>query len=238
MGRRDRTTPDLASRYAELKENRAGLSWRRLPVVVAPVDVIVDVGASNGTPRLYQAFPDARFIIIDALEENRERLEKFSNSYRCEIVIAAVGASSGSAIINIAGNRYGSRSSILPRQGRFENDKTEPRRVNIERLDDLIKPEDAASYGLKLDIEGYELEALKGAEALLTKTKWVVAETSLSPRFKNDPMFEGIYQFLQSRGFAFRDIVSLRRNPDGGLRLIDAVFSRQDTAPIEQTSKT
>src|SRR5690554_8075295 len=87
MGRRDRTTPDLASRYAELKENRAGLSWRRLPVVVSPVDVIVDVGASNGTPRLYQAFPDARFIIIDALEENRERLEKFLESYRCEIVI-------------------------------------------------------------------------------------------------------------------------------------------------------
>ena len=58
MGRRDSTSPDLASKYAELKENRAGLSWRRLPVVVAPVDVIVDVGASNGTPRLYQAFPD------------------------------------------------------------------------------------------------------------------------------------------------------------------------------------
>lgn len=217
----------LSQEITRLKNARSGLNWNRLPVIAPAPDIIIDVGASNGTKNLYKAYPNCRFILVDAIDENREALSAFATQYNVQVIICGVGDRPAEMTLNIAGNSAGSRSSFLKRHGVFENDITRPRTVSVRTLDDIVG-EGRDSIGLKLDIEGYEGKALAGAGKIIDRVKWIVVETSLSKRFYNDPMFSGIYDILSNRGFIFRDILSIRRNKAGDLRLIDAVFVRSD----------
>lgn len=220
------TAEALADELRKIKLERSALGWGRLPRLVPQPELIIDVGASNGTPHLYKAFPKSELIMIDAIEENARHLEKYVQTYQGSIIISGVGSAAGRQVLNIAGNASGSRSSFLPRHGSFEDDIVKPREIPVARLDELVPPS-TKTIGLKLDVEGYEAEVLTGAEGLLPQIQWVVAEVSLAPRFKGDPLFEGVYGLLRRQGFRFRDIVSIRRNRTGDLRLIDAVFVRK-----------
>ncbi|MFW2829342.1 FkbM family methyltransferase [Sphingomonas sp. ID0503] len=222
--------PPLATRFAELEKKyrlvdheRAALHWGRLKHLVPAPDIVVDAGASLGTPRLYKAFPTAKFILVDPIEENRAGLEAFGASYDIDIRIVALGAARGEAVLNVGGNAGKSRSSFLERSDHLAGGD-EKRLVPVAPLTDLVPP--TGSIGLKIDTEGYELEVLKGAEPLFPRIPWIVAETSMFPRFHGDPLFAGIYGFLAPHGYQFRDFVSIRRNPDGGLRHVDALFVR------------
>jgi FkbM family methyltransferase len=224
----DQDIEELRREFAKYKMSRASLSWPRLPTLAPAPDLIIDVGASGGTPGLYKAFPMCRFVLIDAIAENRPALEAFGQKYDISVIISGVGASAGALTLNIAGNRSGSRSSFLKRQGTFEDDPVRPRQVAVARLDALVA-RGPASIGLKLDVEGFEREVLVGAEALMPSVRWIVAEVSMAPRFDGDPMFAGVYELTRSYGFLFRDIVEIRRNRGGDLRLINALFVRDDS---------
>ena len=216
----------LQREFSDYKAERSSLGWSRLSRVVPPPDLVIDVGASNGTPGLYRAFPKCRFLLIDAISENRPMMERFAKKYDVSVIISGVGAQAGALTLNVAGNKHGSRSSFLPRRGTFENDPVKPRTITVARLDELAPP-GSASIGLKLDVEGFEAEVLKGAERLMPHVQWIVCEVSMAPRFASDPLFAGIFGLLSGQGFVFRDMVEIRRNRPGDLRLIDALFVRE-----------
>src|SRR5690606_12637588 len=72
-------------------------------------------------------------------------------------------------------------------------------KVKTKRLDDI--PEiDACDY-LHMDVQGAELQCLKGAEKLLEKVLVVQAEVLFLPMYKNQPLFSEVEIFLRERGF-------------------------------------
>jgi hypothetical protein len=98
-------------------------------------------------------------------------------------------------------------------------------------LDELILPRlQAADRALlKLDLEGHEIEALRGAAGLLERVEAIVCEMSFSD--VNDsgrPRFGEVMTFLEARGFMPFDFASLdARLSDRRLWLGDAVFIRR-----------
>ena len=86
---------------------------------------------------------------------------------------------------------------------------------------------------LKLDLEGHELEALRGAEALLAKLEIIVCELSFYDfGTEGHPLFGDLVCYLRERGFVVHDIASLNARPrDHRLRMGDAVFVRKG-APL------
>ena len=64
---------------------------------------------------------------------------------------------------------------------------------------------------VKLDIQGGELNALRGLEESLNKCLGMEIEVEFSEMYKSQPLFGDVHSFLSSKGFYFLDFVNLRR---------------------------
>ncbi len=100
--------------------------------------------------------------------------------------------------------------------------------VQTTRLDDVVHERVDM---LKLDVQGAELDVLRGAERLLEDILVVHAEVEFFPIYKAQPLFDDIFGFLAERGFELFDLPRLVRYSYGGAsqhpeRLLwaDAVF--------------
>lgn len=78
---------------------------------------------------------------------------------------------------------------------------------------------------LKLDVQGYELEVLKGAEKTLQKVGVVQCEVEFNPLYENQPLFPAIDGFLRERGFELYDLRNLHYL-SGQLYWADAFYLR------------
>jgi hypothetical protein len=54
---------------------------------------------------------------------------------------------------------------------------------------------------IKLDVQGYELEVLRGGEACLRHARAVLCEVSFKVFYSGQPLFHEIVAFLAARGF-------------------------------------
>jgi FkbM family methyltransferase len=82
---------------------------------------------------------------------------------------------------------------------------------------------------LKLDLEGHEVEALRGATVALSKIEVIWSETRLLGASFDVPCdFEALLDFARAAGFIVYDFVSLSGRPyDNRLRMMDVVFVRR-----------
>ena len=100
-------------------------------------------------------------------------------------------------------------------------------------LDDLFSStiSSADRSLLKLDLEGHELQALKGAIQLLERIEVVVCEVAFFDI--NDggrPLFTDISEFLLRHSFVLFDLASLNgRRRDERLRTGDAIYARKNS---------
>ena len=95
---------------------------------------------------------------------------------------------------------------------------------------------------LKLDLQGYELEALKGAAEVLKQTEMVIMEVSFLSFNQGAALFHEAVKFMENRGFLVYDVGSQGRwNKDGSLVQADVFFVKKDSrlrqVDFKQTEK-
>ncbi|MHA1538950.1 MAG: FkbM family methyltransferase [Alphaproteobacteria bacterium] len=81
--------------------------------------------------------------------------------------------------------------------------------VDTHRLDDVLEIKD--NDFMKLDVQGAELDVLRGASSLLDQTVCVHAEVEFVPLYKNQPLFADVDSFLRSEGFVLHSFVNVNR---------------------------
>src|SRR5712671_6297491 len=92
---------------------------------------IIDVGAADGTPGLYDCFPGADLLLIDPLEEHVPALQQISRKHvRARIAVGAAGAYAGEISINVYPDRITGSSCMVDPCG-----VGAPRRVPMITLD-------------------------------------------------------------------------------------------------------
>lgn len=103
--------------------------------------------------------------------------------------------------------------------------------VPCEMLDSLVtpSPEDQGWF-LKLDLQGYEMQALRGATKTLAATDVVLSEVSFYAQAYEPPISE-LVGYLAEHGFELYDIATLYARPrDNRPRQGDFLFLRRGCA--------
>lgn len=187
---------------------------------------LIDAGVARGTRVLYDAFPQAYLVLIEPVREFSEGISKLLESRAGEHVEAALGAVSGSVVLHVDPEAPG-LSSVLRRAGGAPR-PTEERMVTVATLDELWRGREwAPPFGLKLDVEGYEHEAVAGAVELLGETQFVIAEVSMLERYEDGHTFAGFVSQMDSHSFALCDILDGARQANRELGYVDALFRRR-----------
>lgn len=194
------------------------------------VNTIIDVGVGYGTPELYDAFPDARLILVEPSPEFHETIHTHILSQRYGALYPyAAGARSGTARLPLKGTR----TSLLKRTS-LTGDGSNPTAedtcdVQIERLDTILSDEPLAPPSLlKIDTEGYELEVLAGAPRILERVDYLLTEVSVMRRFEDSYEFLDLCRYIQDSGFRLAHILSTPRNTQGLVLFADMLFERND----------
>jgi FkbM family methyltransferase len=217
-------------RRADNEEYRRETGWRpenlRKPGL-APA-TLIDVGVARGTPNLYEAFPEAHFVLIEPLSEFEEDLKRISRRRGGEYVLAAVGAEPGRAEIFVnPAMLY--ESSLLVNEWRppEEHDALERREIEVTTLD-VLRAERGwqGPFGLKIDAEGYEHRVVEGATDLLRETEFVIAEVSITRQYENGISFADFVALMDRHGFAVHDLLDGLKRGNGGVEFVDVMFRR------------
>lgn len=189
---------------------------------------VFDIGVGYGTPWLYEAFPDAHFVLIEPQVKFEESLKKICGNIDAEYHLVGAGAAPDSLpIYSLEHSSTG--SSFLPpteNANRIWGDfsKTEYS-LPIVPLDSF--GDKAAPYLIKIDTEGFEMEVLKGATKILEETGLVLLEVAMADRQEGESDLIELGVFLKEHGFRLTDIPCMtQQSVDGPLLYCDVAFTR------------
>ena len=175
---------------------------------------LLDIGAAGGIePRWKKISRKINYFGFEPDERVRvtNPKTKFSGYHLSPF---AVGDSDTYAMLNFTKDEEKS-SFFFPNQDflkRFPN----PLRFSVSKQIELpVKRLDSQDFDdidfMKLDIQGGELSALKGADGILDQVLGVEVEVEFSKLYIDQPLFGSIYDFLAEREFEFVDFVNLCR---------------------------
>ncbi len=203
-----------------------GVTAKNLGSFGFDVDTILDVGVDAGTPFLYEAFPDKKFILFDPIEETAQRVAPWRERIDYDLNIVALDADEGQAelIIPTTDRKRRSLASVAGFSEEYENRivKMEKRIVDKRRLDSYTS-DIPGRFGLKIDTEGNELAVIRGAEETLKRTDFVIAEVSVKRRFKDGYRFSDFVAEMGKHGF---ELIEALRPVDRDAPDCDLLFVR------------
>lgn len=186
------------------------------PWVGAPALTIVDVGAQvlDFEDDVYRPLLDGggcRVIGFEPLEDSHDARLAIDGGWT--LLTDFVGDGSRRTFYETA---WGPQSSLyepdLDVMGDFDGmaevSIARTREVDTVCLDDVIG--DPIDF-LKLDVQGCELDALRGATRILGDVLAVHVEVEFIPIYRSQPLFDDVFRFLVDAGFDLFDLPRLER---------------------------
>jgi FkbM family methyltransferase len=184
--------------------------WRG---VLRPGDLAVDVGANIGVYALLAAETGARVIAMEPSSGSAERLRQHVrlNGYEelVEVRETAAGAASGRSLLTVG---TGVLNHIVERPADESPERLADKfrthwpssleEVDVAALDDLIGS-DRPVTAMKIDVEGQEENALRGAQRLLVGQQigYLQVENNTTSQMHYGRPSTGVWQLLRDCGY-------------------------------------
>lgn len=197
------------------------------------VRTVVDIGANSGQFALVarECFLDARILSFEPLPGPAEKFKcVFASDPQISLHQVAIGPWTGEAPIHVS--RRADSSSLLPitaLQDRLFPGTAEEgtELVRVGRLADFLTEDDITPPALlKLDVQGFELQALQACEDLLGRFKWVYVECSFAELYAGQAFADEVITWLREREFRLIGVYNTSCDNDGQAVQADFLFSK------------
>ncbi|HEX8207824.1 MAG TPA: FkbM family methyltransferase [Solirubrobacteraceae bacterium] len=192
---------------------------------------VLDVGAASGQFSLFATgrWPSARVVCFEPLERPRSQLVAVLGD-RVEVHATALGESAGTEVMNVA--TADDSSSLRPIGERqhelFGTERAEAVDVPVARLDDLVGEIERPCL-LKIDVQGFELEVLRGAHATLAAVDEAYVECSFEELYAGQALASEIISELGRHGLSLAGVFNITPGPDRTQVQGDFLFRRRPT---------
>jgi FkbM family methyltransferase len=200
------------------------------------VRTVLDVGANIGqyAEQVLKHGFQGRLFSFEPLAEAYQALQAASRRHRgWQVFNLGMGSQAGEILINVSENSMSS-SILKVREPSLAADPTSrtinQQKIRLSTVDDFMAghPEIEDEILLKLDVQGYEIEALKGALKNLNRIRLIQAELSFAPLYDNAPRYEEVVDYLKARKFELFSVMPGFRDEQSGQMLqADGLFVRQ-----------
>jgi FkbM family methyltransferase len=202
--------------------------------VATEIKTVIDGGANVGqfARAAAETYPGASIYSFEPLPAAAAQFGRnLADRPQVKLIESALGSRDGTVVFHP--NAYSQSSSVLPQaaghaQSFSQDRQLTPIEVPIMRLDTFASGRVLCAPTLiKLDLQGFELEALKGGAELLRATDYVLAETVFEAMYEGEPLFPDIHNFMNAAGFAFRMPLAVTRDDRDLIVQMDALFVRK-----------
>jgi FkbM family methyltransferase len=190
------------------------------------IDLVFDIGANRGqySRGIIDAGYKGRIVSFEPLSSVHSILQKESSGFpNWEVAPrSAIGSKNEQIEINISANSVSSTLlNMLDShyQGAPDSRIVGKEKVQVFPLDELSAQYKKGSTKLfiKIDVQGFEAEVLKGAENTLAEAAGVELEISLVKLYEHqDWLLPEVLQYMSSRGFTLTSIVPAFTNHQTG----------------------
>ena len=200
------------------------LALERLANIGFQPKSIFDVGAYQGdfARSCFNIWHDTKICCFEALEEKVIQLNYLAkDNTNLQVYSVLVGAENKE---KVALHEAETASSVLDERT-YQNFPV--KYYPMKTIDSIVNESfaDNPPDFLKIDVQGYELEVLKGAEKSLAQMQVILAEINLLDIHENVPLMAEIIAWLNDRDWVAYDICGLTRRPlDRALWQADLIF--------------
>ena len=188
------------------------ISKQYLLDIVPKNSIIVEAGAHIGsdTMELSQILPNSQIHAFEPVPSVYEKLVR--NTKHCRNVTCyplALGEQSGRAKIFVSSGRSDASSSLLPPKQHLEDHPDVFFQTEIEiqtiTLNDWMTQYQLPRVDLLwLDMQGYELAALKSGWKALATASAIYTEVNLVETYAGAPLYSQVREWLADQGFEVR----------------------------------
>jgi FkbM family methyltransferase len=193
---------------------------------------ILDVGAYDGdfARSAREIFCEAHILMIEAMAEKSGKLASVCRELgNAEYLVALVGETEVDEVSFFVVNTEIRPDLVKTGSSKYKenaNFPTEERGLPQRTLQSILASRDAPFELLKLDVQGAELDVIRGLGARLLTVEVILIELSLVEYNKGGPLIATVLSELDKLGFVLYDIVDEHRHWGGGLLQIDGLFVR------------
>jgi FkbM family methyltransferase len=195
---------------------------------------IIDGGANEGqfSRACTNYFPEARIVAFEPLPAVASILRSnLANQPQVEVVEMALGDVNGKLLFNEYSDSQCSSfldvipGNVLTNDATFLSQKT----VNVCRIDTYLEGTQLLRPSmLKLDLQGFEKQAILGAGERLMDFDYLLVECPLVAAYHTEASFTEMVVLLASLGFEISGLLNTASRR-GTVVQVDALFSRSDT---------
>jgi FkbM family methyltransferase len=201
---------------------------------------ILDIGANVGdvAEAALISYRDCNVICFEPVKDTysllKMRLSKYSD--RVELHRIALSSYTGEGEINLttfSGANSISEQAIFHKECNPHVQEIGKEKIKFVQLDDFREKLPNVRFDIiKIDVEGHELEVLKGGfQFICTKVDFVIIEISLMrDHFLHDQSVFEIFALMKKAGFVLHNAIDFHRTIDGTGRLtqFDCIFRKLD----------
>ena len=183
---------------------------------------VLDIGACNGSWSLLvkSIFPEANILMVEENNDKEQILKKIGN---CKIALLSSEADKEvNYYKSVSGDASGNSIYLENTNYKFIPER------RITTTLKLIVPKDVDYDLIKMDVQGSELDIIKGGLDIIQKSKFLLLELQIFEYNKDAPMLLEVLIFLKKINFDLVDVFDLLYSSTGSLVQIDGFFVNRD----------